>query len=90
MRQGKADPPETQGQTRIWDTANVWYRAAGLCYRCAAQVAWGHQSGWSRLHPPCDECASIVRTFPLKQVNGWRSVPEKSRRNRTGWLSEAV
>ena len=82
--------PETMGQARLWDQTHRWYVEAGLCVRCASQIAWGHQSGWSRAHPPCDTCAPIIRTFPQEQVNGWRSVPEKSRRGRKGWGSEAV
>lgn len=76
---GKVDPPETMGQARLWDATSAWYLKAGLCGRCASQMAWGHQIGWSRVHPPCEECRPFIDTFPLGQVNGWRSVPKQDR-----------
>jgi hypothetical protein len=85
VKAGKDDPPETVRQAQAWDSACAWYGGAGLCGRCASQMAWGHQIGWGRVHPPCDECEATVATFPVPKVNGWRSVPQKSRRNRASW-----
>lgn len=79
MKAGKVDPPETLAQARRWDRAHAWYLRAGLCGRCASQMAWGHQIGWGRVHPPCESCLLIIGTFPLIQVNGWRSVPKQGR-----------
>lgn len=76
---GRVDPQETMGQARLWDNVHGWYLRAGLCARCASQIAWGHQIGWSRVHPPCETCLAIISTFPLEQVNGWRSVPKQDR-----------
>ncbi|MGZ3715269.1 MAG: FDXHR family putative zinc-binding protein [Ktedonobacterales bacterium] len=50
--------------------------ALGLCEKCAAQAAWGHQTHadkWTDLHPPCAECTPIIATLPVSTPNPrWR------------------
>ena len=67
------DPVETPGQARIFDAMKRHYVRLGLCYPCAAQAAWGHQLGFSRINPPCLECQSLVDTFPVARPGRWRS-----------------
>ena len=55
-RQPPIRRPETQRQAQTWDQVASRYRAAGFCDRCAAQAAWGHQAGFSRVHPICTGC----------------------------------
>ena len=50
--------PETLRQARRWDETAARYRAQGLDPSCAAQLAWGHQVGFSQVHPVCGECAT--------------------------------
>jgi hypothetical protein len=50
--------PETLRQARRWDETAARYRTRGLDPVCAAQLAWGHQVGFSQVHPVCDECAT--------------------------------
>lgn len=64
---------ETLSQVRYFDTLKRRYVGFGLCQRCAAQAAWGHQLGFSRVHPPCAECQPVVNTFPVRRANGWSS-----------------
>ena len=40
------DEPETIDQAIVWETTKNAYLRDGLCHRCAAQAAWGHQCGW--------------------------------------------
>ena len=71
----KSERPETLAQAKTWETVKGRYLAAGLCHRCAAQAAWGHQIGFSRLeHAPCQTCAAVVAAMPKQQPNGWRSL----------------
>ena len=63
--------PETTEQAREWQRFYGWYDRAGLCPRCSAQGAWGHQLGFSNVKPPCNPCAVIVADFPAKVSNGW-------------------
>lgn len=67
-------PAETveQAERHDWNTGR--YVELGLCPRCSAQAAWGHQAGWHRVHQPCPTCRAVVASFPDRQVNGWRSV----------------
>jgi hypothetical protein len=80
--------PETMRQAQRWDVIKLRYMDAGLCHRCAAQAAWGHQDnagGWNDLQPPCDRCAPIVRGFPVPTTNPlWRKIerPQNLKRNR--------
>jgi len=68
------DPVETPGQARIFDAMKRHYERLGLCRACAAQAAWGHQLGFSRVvHQPCHECQPIVDTFPVARPGRWRS-----------------
>jgi hypothetical protein len=82
IRNGKRRRPETLSQARTFDRLNRRYLAVGLCYRCAAQAAYGHQLGFALSHQPCERCAPLVAELPTKRVNGWRSLaaerPEKS------------
>jgi len=72
----KRQLPESMRQAQRWDVIKLRYKDAGLCDRCAAQAAWGHQDnagGWNDLHPPCDRCAPSVRGFPVPTTNPlWR------------------
>ena len=62
---------ETPRQARTWQEVYGWYDRAGLCPRCSAQGAWGHQLGFTNVKPPCNPCAVIVADFPAKVSNGW-------------------
>jgi hypothetical protein len=70
----RLDRPETLYQAQEFDRRRSGYEAAGLCYRCAAQAAYGHQLGFARVHSPCDGCVGIVAGFPLAARNGWRKL----------------
>ena len=48
--------PESPTQAQTWDKVASRYRAAGWCDQCAAQAAWGHQCGFTQIHPPCPTC----------------------------------
>ena len=63
--------PESRSQAETWDRTRNRYAAVGLCDRCAAQAAWGHQLGFTEVHAPCEGCAEVVATLPVGQVNGW-------------------
>lgn len=69
LKAGRVDPPETMRQARRWDTANVRYTRAGLCTMCASQAAWAGQIGYSRVHPPCEECAPVVAEFQERSMS---------------------
>jgi hypothetical protein len=83
----KPQPPETLRQAQRWDAIKLRYADAGLCDRCAAQAAWGHQDnagGWDDLHLPCDRCEPVVRGFPVPTTNSlWRKFerPQDHKRN---------
>lgn len=79
------DKPETLHEAQGWERVNGKYRAAGLCAACASQAAWGHQSGFANVHPPCEVCVPVVDAFPLPAGEGspWR-------RHRTGRKHPAV
>lgn len=79
LKAAKVDSPETFRQAQRWDSAVIRYSRAGLCGPCASQAAWAGQIGYSRVRPPCEECAPIVADFPgAEHVNGWRSWPERT------------
>jgi hypothetical protein len=90
--------PETKRQAQRWDITKHRYVGAGLCERCAAQAAWGHQDnagGWHDLRPPCAGCASVVSGLPVRTTNPlWRkfSRPQDYKRNGAApvTLGEAV
>lgn len=56
--------PETLRQARRWDEMATRYRRAGLHDVCAAQLAWGHQLGASKVRPACERCATKARSLP--------------------------
>lgn len=64
---------ETQAQADEFSIMRSRYGKAGLCTRCAPQAAYGHQYGFSQVHPPCAGCAETVAAMPTAQPNGWRS-----------------
>lgn len=70
----KPDKPETLAEARHWQNRNTRYLSLGLCYACAAQAAYGHQLGFSRINPPCAVCVPIIAAFPVRAVGPWRKV----------------
>ena len=75
MRKPKTARPETWSESQSFTARNNRYRALGLCPRCTAQAAYGHQHGFTAVHPPCPECAPLVATFPHRtSVEAWRKV----------------
>lgn len=89
---------ETMRQAQRWDVIKHRSVNAGLCDRCAAQAAWGHQDnagGWNDLQPPCGRCVFVVGRFPVPTTNPlWRKFerPQDHKRNRPALLTpgEAV
>jgi hypothetical protein len=67
------DPVESNRQARTFDSTKLRYQRLGLCRFCAAQASWGHQLGFSRSNPPCDECQPLVDTFPVAKPERWKS-----------------
>ena len=69
--------PETLRQAQEWERIKLGYLRAGLCHKCAAQAAWGHQpgaGGWCAVNPPCPDCAPFVAMFPVVTANPhWRT-----------------
>lgn len=69
-------PPETLAQAAEWERTKARYLGLGLCHKCAAQAAYGHQlhaGGWSVINPPCSTCAAIVAQLPIVTTNpAWR------------------
>ena len=77
----KADRPETMREATAWTVFKNHYVALGLCHVCAAQAAYGHQIGFTRINQPCPDCADVVAGFPDGAANGWRSQSyEKARK----------
>jgi hypothetical protein len=76
MKQITRQPAETIQQAQSWENVKNGYLACGLCDKCAAQAAWGHQhhaGSWTQLHPPCGGCIPIVAGFPLATTSPvWR------------------
>lgn len=72
----KGEPTETFYQTQTWDRVKSWYLSLGLCHKCAAQIAYGHQNnagGWTSIQPPCERCDALVQEFPEPTRNPlWR------------------
>jgi hypothetical protein len=80
-----APKPETQKQAEKWQRVCRLAENAGLCPRCAAQLAWGAQEGsggFSSIHPPCAPCTIVMLDWPVVRPNGWRTP--------SGRLSDAV
>lgn len=68
--------PETQGQADAWQQVCRLAERAGLCSRCAAQLAWGAQEGsggFSSIHAPCAPCTVVMLDWPVVRPNGWRT-----------------
>lgn len=61
--------PETMRQARRWDEIAARYRTRGLDPACAAQLAWGHQIGFSQVRPVCDECAGKLAGAAVSRAN---------------------
>ena len=75
VRKPKIERGETWSEAQAFTWRNNQYLRAGLCPRCAAQAAYGHQHGWRAVHPPCDACAAIVGSFPKwTSVDAWRAL----------------
>ena len=81
MRAEGRPRPETLEQAAHWEKTKGRYLRAGLCHKCSAQAAYGHQrgaGGWCAIHPPCPGCAGIVEMFAYVTPNPlWRSVSRK-------------
>jgi hypothetical protein len=75
----RPSPPETLAQAAEWERTKMRYLGLGLCHKCAAQAAWGHQKGgggWPAIKPPCADCAVVVRGLPMATPNpAWRKSP---------------
>lgn len=75
-RAGGGRLPESVRQAQRWDAVKLRYVDAGLCDRCAAQAAWGHQdnaTGWNGLRSPCADCTPVVSGLPMPTTNpNWR------------------
>jgi hypothetical protein len=69
----RPNPPETITQAKAWMTVKNIYLELGLCEGCAAQAAWGHQCGFTVIHPPCNDCMQVIAAFPVEKPNGWRT-----------------
>lgn len=67
-----APAPETQPQAAQWQTVCWSAEVVGLCPSCAAQLAWGVMSDFSRVRPPCAGCQTRMSGWTLEQANGWR------------------
>lgn len=80
--------PETLAQARTFDRVVALAVEHGLCHRCAAAIAWGHQNGFATLHPPCSSasCAAALRRLPVSKPNGWRTVAG-SASDRRSWAA---
>jgi hypothetical protein len=71
----RATRPETQYAARRFDQRVRQYARAGLCWRCAAQAAFGHVDGWLNVHPPCVSCRAAVESFPTETgSSSWRKL----------------
>lgn len=73
-RSVKGKRVETLRQAQTFDYNKNHYVKLGLCSPCAAQAAWGHQLGFSKSKPPCQECRPLVACFPVKEASNWRSL----------------
>lgn len=62
----KRDKPETFRQAGTWENVKNKYVDAGLCNGCAGQAAYGHQLGFTRIHPPCE--ADAGKTLPAELI----------------------
>lgn len=72
----KKPAPESIGQAEAWQAVCRLAELAGLCSRCAAQLAWGAQEGsggFSSIHPPCAPCTIVMLEWPVVRANSWRT-----------------
>lgn len=76
---GKAGQPETLNQVRWWDHNKTNYVKNGWCDKCAAQAAWGHQIGFTKIdNGPCEKCVGLP--VPAKagaRAARWAAAPEQ-------------
>jgi len=83
---------ETPSMAASWTRRRNRYRVLGLCETCAAQAAYGHQSGFGphehiraghlvleSVQSPCGKCAPVVASFPVPAAGGWRKHPSVMR-----------
>lgn len=64
--------PETIRQARRWEKVKDVYLELGLCHKCAAMAAWGHQVGFAICNRPCDICLPLIEGLPREEANGWQ------------------
>lgn len=67
-------PPESLSQARAHHRLTNRYEQAGLCRTCAAQAAYGHQLGFTKVNAPCDWCLPVVQAFPKPAARKWRKL----------------
>lgn len=69
--------PETHRQAQTWQNMKGKYLARGLCHKCSAQAAWGHQNGFATIHEPCPDCYVLVQSLPVNKSGPWRGIESK-------------
>ena len=70
------DRPESHGEARAHDRYTNQAHGLGLCMRCAAQIGFARQLGYSRVRPPCTMCDAIVAVWSTPDAsNGWKRWP---------------
>lgn len=77
--------PESLRQARRWDETAARYRTHGLDPACAAQLAWGHQVGFSQVRPVCDECERELLGTAFSPVS---TLPPPVSTDQTAWSSK--
>jgi hypothetical protein len=65
--------PETMSQAKSWQRVCRLAEEAGLCPRCATQLAWGAQRGFASVREPCAACTVVMLGWPVQRPNGWRT-----------------
>src|SRR5690606_10003832 len=68
---------ETLEQARTWDRVKTAYLRDGFCDPCAAQAAWGHQNGFTRVRPICGLCVGTIPTYRHagERARTWAKMP---------------
>jgi hypothetical protein len=69
--------PETPLQAQTWQRMKTLYLRLNLCHACAGQAAWGHQNGFSTIHPPCADCQPIVDELPVWKPGPWKAIKNR-------------
>ena len=64
-------------QAQVWQRMKSLYLRLRLCEVCAAQAAWGHQNGFSTIHPPCEDCQPIVNKLPIWKPGPWKAIKNR-------------